>query len=161
MDFLDIWVERLSDETEKGAIEAIRSLPEFFYERDFEKAEDNYRQYAAGRLPDSVFVVARTAEEVLGVVGATKRHDANGVYFLASFAVKKGQRGGGIGRRLLEFLEEELRKKDGRLVFAETTTASYCDSTRAFYEAVGYTMTAEVPDFWTDGDPLALYVKRL
>ncbi len=155
-------IEPLSNESLEGAVEAIRSLPEFFYERDFEKAESNYREFIAGKMPDDLFLTARNEEgEVVGVVGATKRPDADGVFFLASFAVKKGQRGGGIGRKLLEALEDQLRSRGGRVIFTETTTASYCDSTRAFYEAVGYTMVAEVADFWTDGDPLALYEKRL
>lgn len=158
---MDIQVERLTEATLDGAVETIRSLPEFFYERDFVKAEANYREFVSGHKDDDLFLVARSGDQVLGVVGATKRQDADGVYFLASFAVKKGQRGGGIGRRLLESLEGELAARDGRMMYTETTTASYCDSTRAFYEAVGYTMVAEVPDFWADGDPLALYQKRL
>ncbi len=158
---MEVQYEPLSRETLSGAIDAIRSLPEFFYERDFEKAESSYRSYVEGKTPDDPFYVAREGQEVLGVVGAAKRQDADGVYFLASFAVKKGLRGRGIGRRLLEHLEHELKERRARLLFAETTTASYCDPTRAFYEAVDYVMVAEVPDFWAPGDPLALYQKRL
>lgn len=161
-------IQPLSQQTLSGAVDTIRSLPEFFYERDLENAEKNYQDFVHGQLHHAVFLTALGSQDqdqgqnqVLGILGAVGRQDTDGVYFLASFAVRRGLRGRGIGRRLIEAVEEELKKRGARLVFAETTPSPYCQETRAFYEAVGYTCMAEIPDFWQDGDPLALYGKRL
>ena len=158
---MDWTIEELNMQTLEGAIAAIRSVPEFFYERDFLQAEISYRAFASRHMPGSLFLTARRGQEVFAVIGAVPRLDADRVYFLASFAVKKSSRGGGIGRTLLTAMEERLRQNGARILFTETTTSAYCDGTRAFYEAMGYRLVAEVPDFWADGDPLALYEKRL
>lgn len=159
-------IETLNRDTLPGAVETIRSLPEFFYERDLEHAERNYKEFVEGRLKDAVFLTVlenrdQTRGQVLGVLGAIRRCDTDGVYFLASFAVRRGLRGQGLGRQLIEAVESELKTRGARLVFAETTPSPYCAETRAFYEAVGYTCMAQVTDFWQDGDPLMLYGKRL
>ncbi|MCR3923013.1 MAG: GNAT family N-acetyltransferase, partial [Firmicutes bacterium] len=157
----NIVVEELNTSTLDGAIATIRSLPSYFYERDLRKAEKSYEAYVSGQLKESIFLVAKEAEKVVGVVGAVKRGDANEVYYLASFAVHEGTRGKGIGRKILKTLEDHLRSQKVRMLYTETTTASYCDETRAFYEAMGYEMVAEVADYWDINDPLALYEKRL
>lgn len=158
---MSVIIQSLDQSTLKGALQAIKSLPQFFYERDFRKAEINYQTYAEGNTPNSQFLVAVEGDEVLGVVGAHPREDAHQVYFLASFAVRATARGKGIGRQLLTTLERELQTKGVRHIYAETTTSSYCDATRAFYEAMGYSLVAKVDDFWAPNDPLALYRKVL
>ncbi len=154
-------VEKLTVETLSGAIEAICSLPEYFYERDIEKAKENYVKYTEGQLNDSLFLVAAKGDQVLGVTGAIRRLDADQVYYLASFAVHRESRGKGIGRRLLSTLENELQRLGARLLFAESSTASYCDETRAFYQACGYSEVAVIADYWTKNDSLLIYLKRL
>ncbi len=154
-------VKNLTEETLPGAIEAICSLPEYFYERDIEKAKENYMKYTKGQLNDSLFLVATEGSQVLGVTGAIGRLDADQVYYLASFAVHRESRSKGIGRKLLSALENELQRLGARLLFTETSTASYCDETRAFYQACGYSEVAVIEDYWTKNDTLSIYLKRL
>jgi hypothetical protein len=42
-----------------------------------------------------------------------------------------------------------------------TSGTSQYDSTRAFYRRLEYVEQARVPDYWTDGDDLVLFTKRL
>lgn len=156
-----ITIEPLSQVTLEGAIDTIRSLPRYFYEVDFKNAEDNYTSFVDGKLGNSLFLVAREGKQVVAALGAIERENANGVYFLGSFAVRKGYRGQGIGRKILTFLEDELRSRGARLLYAETSTAQDFQETAGFYEAVGYELVAEVPDFWRKDEPLALYQKEL
>jgi hypothetical protein len=58
-------------------------------------------------------------------------------------------------------VEQEVRGQGGRLLLADTSGTPAYDRTRAFYEGLGFHPAASIPDFYREGDPLVLYVKRL
>ena len=66
----------------------------------------------------------------------------------------------GVGRRLLTACEEEVRKAGGRILIAETSGTPHYESTRKFYSGMGYALEATIKDFYTEGDDLAIFVKR-
>jgi len=58
-------------------------------------------------------------------------------------------------------MEEEVKRMGGRLILVETSgTTSYAPA-RKFYEVCGYSLQAKIPDFYSPGDDLLIYVKRL
>jgi GNAT superfamily N-acetyltransferase len=76
-------------------------------------------------------------------------------------AVARVRQQGGIGTRLLEFVEADIRRQHGRLIMVETSSLPAYDATRRFYRKHGYEEVAVVPDFYADGDSLVLFQKRL
>jgi len=69
--------------------------------------------------------------------------------------------GQGIGRKLLNFAEEKIRSKKGRMVIIETSSLPKYKPTRDFYLKNGYKLEAEIKDFYKVGDNIQVYIKHL
>src|SRR6185436_10454606 len=67
----------------------------------------------------------------------------------------------GVGAVLLEDAEAWIAASGRRRVYVETSTRAQYESTRAFYRARGYTLSAELEDFYAPGDGKAMFVKVL
>ena len=61
----------------------------------------------------------------------------------------------------MRHVEEDLRDRGQRLLLVRTSGTAQYDATRAFYRGLGYAEHTRVPDYWTDGDDLVLFSKRL
>jgi ribosomal protein S18 acetylase RimI-like enzyme len=107
------------------------------------------------------FIVEREGSNVLGFACYGPRDLATGVYDLYWIAVHPDTRRGGTGRRLLAASEEAVRSLGGRMLIAETSGTPHYASTRKFYVDTGYTAEAIIKDFYSPGDDLYIYVKRL
>lgn len=67
----------------------------------------------------------------------------------------------GIGRDLIERVVAEVRALGGRMIVLDTSGTPEYEPTRAFYRSVGFTPTATVPDFYSPGDDLVVFSRRL
>jgi GNAT superfamily N-acetyltransferase len=75
--------------------------------------------------------------------------------------VGKDQQGRGTGRWLLDRVEQHILQLGGRLLLIETSSTPHYDPTRRFYLNNGYTLAAQLPDFYCDGDDKCVFRKRL
>lgn len=82
-------------------------------------------------------------------------------YELYWIAVDPTVRCRGLGRALLAQTERAVRALGGTHVFAHTSTRPDYAPARAFYAANGYVQHANIPDYYSDGDGMAIYGKRL
>jgi GNAT superfamily N-acetyltransferase len=80
------------------------------------------------------------------------------LYWLATRADRMGK---GYGRRIVAFVEEEIRRQGGRLLVIETSSKESYGDTRAFYEKIGCTLAAQLPDYYDEGDDKLIYLKSL
>lgn len=80
---------------------------------------------------------------------------------LTMIAVRPDLQGTGRGQALMRHAEADLRARGQRLLLVRTSGTDQYARTRDFYRGLGYTETARVPDYWTDGDDLVLFVLRL
>ncbi|HJZ55329.1 MAG TPA: hypothetical protein VKE74_10240 [Gemmataceae bacterium] len=71
------------------------------------------------------------------------------------------QQGRGLGGRLLEFVEDDVRQLSGRLLLIETSSTPHYEPTRRFYRKYDYTLAATIPDYYADGDGMAVFSKRI
>ncbi len=76
-------------------------------------------------------------------------------------AVLPELQGGGRGGALLGHVEDDLRGRGQRLLVVDTSGTPQYDRTRDFYVRCGYAAEARVPDYWSDGDDLVIFVRRL
>ena len=106
------------------------------------------------------FIVDREGERVLGFACYGPRDLTSGVFDLYWIAVDANAHRNGVGRRLLTATEEAVRQAGGRMLIAETSGTPHYEATRSFYTGMGYTMEATIKDFYSEGDDLAIYVKR-
>lgn len=106
------------------------------------------------------FLVDREGDRVLGFACYGPRDLTSGVFDLYWIAVDSRTHRSGVGRRLLTATEEAVREAGGRMLIAETSGTPHYEPTRAFYLGMGYTMEAAIKDFYSEGDDLAIFVKR-
>ncbi len=86
---------------------------------------------------------------------------ADGAYDLTMIAVRPDLQGGGRGAALMCHAEADLKQRGQRLLVVRTSGTGQYARTRAFYRNLGYVEQTRVPDYWTDGDDLVLFTKRL
>jgi len=82
-----------------------------------------------------------------------------GTWDLYWIAVSPAEQGQGYGQQLVLWLEEEVRKRKGRLIVIETSSQPKYEPTRKFYEKLGYTEVARIPDFYHPGDDRVIFGK--
>jgi ribosomal protein S18 acetylase RimI-like enzyme len=97
----------------------------------------------------------------LGFIYYAQAEMTDRTWYLYWIAVGREQQGRGLGGKLLQFVEQDVRDQKGRLLLIETSSISHYELTRKFYFKHGYTLAADIPDFYADGDGLIVFSKRL
>jgi ribosomal protein S18 acetylase RimI-like enzyme len=82
-------------------------------------------------------------------------------WYLYWIAVTKQTQARGVGGSLLRHAEEDIRRRNGRVLFIETSSLPHYDLTRKFYHKHGYEVTATLKDYYSDGDDMVVFRKRL
>lgn len=107
---------------------------------------------------------AITEERPEGLVGYAYYAPAamtDRTWYLYWIAVEPDLQGQGIGAQLLEFVEQNIQRLGGRILFIETSSLPRYVGTRSFYQKVGYEVTGQLRDFYTDGDDMVVFRKRI
>ena len=121
---------------------------------------DEYCQQGA-QVSGYYFVVEREDERVRGFACYGPRSLTVGTYDLFWIAVDSECRRAGVGRLLLDWVEEDIHRMGGRLIVVETSGLEKYAPTRRFYLATGYLLEATLKDFYKDGDDLVIFTKHL
>lgn len=85
----------------------------------------------------------------------------DGAWYIKMIGVSPQFQRAGIGKEMMAEVERRLRLGNGRLILVETSATPEYDAARAFYSSIGYQDEARVRDFYTDGDDMVLFRKRL
>jgi ribosomal protein S18 acetylase RimI-like enzyme len=105
--------------------------------------------------------VAEVESRVAGYVCYGPAPLTKGTWDLYWVAVSLEKQGGGIGRALMAFAEDEIRKAKGRHIIIETSTKPEYKKTRRFYLSQGIEIVGRIPDFYAPGDDKLILRKRL
>lgn len=100
-------------------------------------------------------------QHLLGYVYHAPAPMTDRTWYLYWIAVAADQQGRGLGGKLLEFVEQDIRDRSGRLLLIETSTTSHYEPTRRFYLKYGYTLTATIPEYYATGDGMVVFAKPL
>ena len=84
-----------------------------------------------------------------------------GSYDLYWIAVGKSAQGQGLGRLLMEKVDELIRAEGGRRIYIETSTRPHYAPTRGFYLRCGCRLEVILEDFYAQDDGKAIYVRVL
>jgi len=74
-------------------------------------------------------------------------------------AVHPGRHKRGFGKALINHVEDNTRKKHGRLIIIETSSKDIYAPTRLFYQRMGYQETSRIRDYYRVGDDQIIYCK--
>ena len=77
------------------------------------------------------------------------------LYWLATRADRWGK---GYGKAIVGFVVEEVRKMGGKLLVIETSSQESYGTTRRFYDKIGCTLAATLPDYYDVGDDKLIYL---
>ena len=86
---------------------------------------------------------------------------ADGVFDLYWIAVDPARQGQGLGQLLLRFVENEVRRKAGRMLLIETSSKRSYAPTLRFYQAAGYHEISRIKDFYRIEDDKVVFSKSL
>ncbi len=89
------------------------------------------------------------------IPGSVDSHD---LYWIA---VHPDRQGRGFGRQILARAEAAMKRGGAARIYIDTSTSERYAETRGFYAASGFTLAAELPDFYRPGDGKAIYSKML
>ena len=101
------------------------------------------------------------AGKLLGIVYFAPKEFTDRVWELMMIAVDAPRHRQGIGSRMLQAVEDAVRAVNGRLLLIETSDKSSFEPTRQFYRKHGYSEVAHIPDYFTDGEGKASFIKRM
>jgi ribosomal protein S18 acetylase RimI-like enzyme len=82
-----------------------------------------------------------------------------GTYDLYWIAVAHDVQGQGLGKVLVRWLEDHVRREKGRLILIETASQATYEPTRQFYLKLDYREEARIRDYYKPGDDLIIYAK--
>jgi aminoglycoside 6'-N-acetyltransferase I len=108
-----------------------------------------------------IFSYVDEHDKILGYVCIGPTPATQGTYDMYWIAVAPNVHSKGIGTALLRFTEEYIKKKNGYLLLAETSSTEKYFSTRAFYENKGFQLLARIRAYYKRGDDLMIYGKYL
>ena len=83
------------------------------------------------------------------------------VWNLLFIGVRTSEHRTGLGRALLQAVEERLEQAGQRMLIIETTNGEEFEGPRSFYSKHGYRQAATLEDFYADGADKIVFVKRL
>ena len=110
---------------------------------------------------DYIVQVVESAGEVAGYVCYGPTPLTDGVYDLYWIAVDPRFQGQGFGQVLLRFVENEVRRREGRMLLIETSSKDSYGPTLRFYERSGYDEISRIKDFYRIEDDKLVFCKRL
>jgi ribosomal protein S18 acetylase RimI-like enzyme len=82
-------------------------------------------------------------------------------WYLYWIAVSKTTQARGIGGELLRYVEKDIQQRKGRVLFIETSGLPYYELTRKFYLKYHYEVTGVLKDYYSDGDDMVVFRKKL
>ncbi|MGF1623518.1 MAG: GNAT family N-acetyltransferase [Alphaproteobacteria bacterium] len=114
-----------------------------------------------GKASGYEFVIVERDGQLAGyachgpIPGSEVSHD---LYWIA---VHPDHQGSGLGRAIQQRAEAAIRRAGGMRVYADTSSSPAYAPTRAFYARMGFSVAAELPDFYRVGDGKTIMVKVL
>ena len=105
-------------------------------------------------------LVAEIESEIAGYICYGPTPITDGTWDIYWIAVDRHIQGKGIGRRLMNAAEEQIRQARGRLILVETSSKPGYEKTNAFYQHIGYKESCRIKDFYMVGDDQIVYEKR-
>jgi ribosomal protein S18 acetylase RimI-like enzyme len=82
-------------------------------------------------------------------------------WYLYWIAVMKERHSQGIGGSLLKHVEAAVREQNGRILFIETSSLDHYEPTRRFYDRQGYEETGVLRDYYSEGDHMVVFRKKM
>jgi ribosomal protein S18 acetylase RimI-like enzyme len=150
----------LADET--PVLLALTDTAGVFKPHEIDTLREVLDDYHAGRSgSEHVCVVDVRDGRIVGYAYYAPDIMTDRTWYLYWIAVARDVQGSGIGRGLMAHVEADIRDRRGRLLLIETSSLPHSEGTRKFYARLGYAVAGVIADFYSDGDSMVIFRKRL
>ena len=110
---------------------------------------------------DYQIVVASREKRIVGYACYGPTPATMGTFDLYWLAVAPDMQGQGIGKRLLDWVEQDIQRQNGRMIVIETSSQEKYNMTQNFYLRRCYELQARIRDFYCPNDDRLIFVKKL
>lgn len=104
-------------------------------------------------------VVENEKGQVAGFLSYGPTPLTEGTFDLYWIALAPSEQQKGWGKKLLQWLESQIKEEGGRLILIETSSQPKYERARIFYQKMGYQEVARIRDFYRPGDDRIIYAK--
>jgi len=150
-------------ESDIQAVREILNSTGFFYDFEVaiavELAQENYEK--GEEKSGYIFTIVEIDEKPVAFSCYGKTPCTAASYDLYWIAVHQNQKGNGIGKILLNRLEEHVEQLGGKNIWIETSGRPLYEPTRQFYLKYGCTLIAELPEFYGENDPKLIFLLKV
>jgi ribosomal protein S18 acetylase RimI-like enzyme len=144
------------------ALKILTAATGVFKPHEVEALQEVLDDFHSGHSGDEhVAIVDERGGQVVGYAYYAPDIMTDRSWYLYWIAVDRSTQARGIGSELLRYMEEDVHKRNGRLMFIETSSLPHSELTRKFYLKHGYAVTGVLRDFYSDGDDMVIFRKRL
>ncbi len=150
----------LASRDKDAVMDILRDTPEFEL-AEVPIAEEVLDSYLVNPGEDYQALVAEENGLVVGYICFGTIPLTAAAWDIYWLAVRRGQRGRGLGRALLAGAEDKIKLAGGYLVLIETSSKPSYLSTRRFYRRNGYHEASRIRDFYALGDHRVTFAKRV
>jgi ribosomal protein S18 acetylase RimI-like enzyme len=117
--------------------------------------------HASSHKEGHIAVTDERHGEIVGYAYYAPAAMTDQTWYLYWIAVSRTTQAKGIGGELLRYAERDIRKRGGRVLFIETSSLPHYELTRKFYLKHGYEITGVLRDYYSDGDDMVVFRKRM
>ena len=107
------------------------------------------------------FVLAVRGSELVAYACYGPIDGTDGSFDLYWIAVSPEEQGKGLGTQVYARAEAAMRRAGAKQIYADTSSSDRYAPTRGYYQRMGFTEQARLPDFYGAGDGKVIYVKTL
>jgi len=132
----------------------------FFAEKDTSVALDVLKEKLLGLWNYDIKVIEAEGI-VLGFICYTKATLSDSYYELYWMAVRPSAQGKGLGRRLIEDMEKDIKSRGGEAILLDTSSLESHAAARHLYEKMGYKIISKIENFYSKGEHKLVYKKEL
>ena len=145
-----------------AAIRAVTASTGYFHDDEIDVAAELVEErLAKGAASGYEFVLAECDGRMIGYTTFGPIPCTRSSFDWYWLAVRPELQGFGLGKQLLQQVEERARSMGGTRLYAETSSRPQYATTRAFYEHMRFTLCEILDDYYDTGDGRATYTKPL
>jgi len=152
------------NEIRKVVKQDVAALKEFLNSIELFPAEmldDMISDYFNNPKSQDIWFTATQNDQPIAIGYCAPEKLTEGTYNLFAIGVRNDIQGKGIGKKMMAYLEDQLKQNGNRILIVETSGTDDFKLTRKFYENLNYTKEAVIRDFWANGDDKVIYWKKL
>ena len=139
----------------------LRNSPEF-EQQEVQVAEEIIDAYLHDAVNSGYHIaVAEIDSDVEGYICYGPTPLTKGTWDIYWIAVSPQKKGLGIGKELMYFAEDSIKRAEGRLVLIETSSKPLYENSRNFYQKRDYELICRIADFYAPKDDKLIYLKRI